>query len=463
MVLLAMGVVAAGTAGAVGSARGGAGSGAPAGHLLSAAQVRALNPSAPTAWTPTVPIDPKTLSSGPTPALAAAGSVVPGLAPTPSALNAASIHPTTPAPPGFRQQVVAAYANAAQVADSVDSNGSGGSALAVSPMPSPTQFDQALATLTPDQFSELYDAFLKVPGGFSGFAAELGQSGAKAPVPQPTSTARPGTFSVPGLSAHASGTGNTFTPATTETTDPAGNAANCPASAPGGNDGDDGIYAATLAVDIATVAAAVVPQSLVLGAYVLGEGATFTIPDPVNIIVQVLIGAGQIVRDTLIWLHQINADCTGGAQEEQVNNIFDNVNSLVTLIDSRTTGINNEEQLLYALVDSRNTLILNKIAAIQASLNLELKITIENDLLQGTSGAVADLEVPTSDGGYLNATPIGVQELVTAALGEEQTAGQAVNPAAPEDLASANAALAAQNYKAAFALYGQTYREIVGG
>ena len=254
-----------------------------------------------------------------------------------------------------------------------------------------------------------------------------------------------------------------YNPATTETTDPAGNAANCPASAPGGNDGDDGIYAATLAVDIATVAAAVVPQSLVLGAYVLGEGATFTIPDPVNIIVQVLIGAGQIVRDTLIWLHQINGDCTSGAQEEQVNVIFDNVNSLVTLVDSRTTGVNNEEQLLYALVDSRNTLILNKIAAIQASLNLELKITIENDLLQGTSGAVADLEVPTSDGGYLNATPIGVQELVTAALAEEQTAGQAVNPAAPEDLASANAALAAQNYKAAFTLYGQTYREIVGG
>ena len=100
---------------------------------------------------------------------------------------------------------------------------------------------------------------------------------------------------------------------------------------------------------------------------------------------QVLIGIGQIARDTLIWLHAINADCTGGAAEEQVGIIFDNVNSLIGLVDSRTTAIDNEEQLLYALVDSRNTLILDKIAAIQASLNLELKITIENDLLQGTA------------------------------------------------------------------------------
>ncbi|HVB93143.1 MAG TPA: hypothetical protein VND67_02410 [Acidimicrobiales bacterium] len=457
MVVLTMAVVAAATAGAVGSPRGGSGSGAPAGRLISAAQVRALGLFGTKAWTPIKPIDSKTLYAGPSPAAPAA---VPA---APTAVNAGSIHPTTPAPPGFRQQVVEVYANAVQVADSVDSNGAGGSVLAISPMPPTGEFDRALATLTPDQLSELYDAFLKVHGGFSSFADALGHSAVAALAPPSTTVALPSTLSVPGLTAHASGSGNTFPPATTETTDPAGNAANCPASAPGGNDGDDGIYAATLAVDIATVAAAVVPQSLVLGAYVLGEGATFTIPDPVNIVVQVLIGAGQIVRDTLIWLHQINGDCTAIAQEEQVNVIFDNVNSLTTLVDSRTTGINNEEQLLYALVDSRNTLILNKIAAIQASLNLELKITIENDLLQGTSGAVADLEVPTSDGGYLNATPIGVQELVTAALGEEQTAGQAVNPAAPQDLASANADLAAQNYKAAFTLYGQTYREIVGG
>ncbi len=355
---------------------------------------------------------------------------------------------------------MAAYSAAAQVADTISTGGSADAGIGVPSMPSVSEFSQALGTLSSAQISEVYDAFQKAPGGFAGFAAELSEVQNSIPgAQQPSSD----TSVRPALQADNSGTGNTFTAATTETTDAAGNAANCPASAPGGNDGDDGIFAATLAVDIATVAAAVVPQSLVLGAYVLGEGATFTIPDPVNIVTQVLIGIGQIARDTLIWLHAINADCTGGAAEEQVGIIFDNVNSLIGLVDSRTTAIDNEEQLLYALVDSRNTLILDKIAAIQASLNLELKITIENDLLQGTSGAVADLEVPASDGGYLDATPIGVQQLVTAALQSEQAAGQAVNPAAPEDLAAANADLTAQQYKAAFNLYGQTYREIVGG
>jgi len=228
----------------------------------------------------------------------------------------------------------------------------------------------------------VYDAFLKAPGGFAAFAGELSQMQSalpQAPIGGGNALIRPN------LAANASGTGNTFTAATTETTDAAGNAANCPASAPGGNDGDDGIYAATLGRRHRDGAAAVVPQSLVLGAYVLGEGATFTIPDPVNIVVQVLIGIGQIARDTLIWLHQINADCTGGAQEEQVNINFDNVKLSYYLVDSRTTGIDNEEQLLYALVDSRKHLILDKIAAIQASLNFELKITIENDPLAGTA------------------------------------------------------------------------------
>jgi hypothetical protein len=437
---------------------------APAGAaLLTGPDVRSLGLPTTIVWKATQPLDQSSLYAGPTTAAQAAAAA----SASQTVVQASSVHPAVAAPAGFRQQVEAAYADAVTESASAQSVNEGGTTLSAPAMPPTGEFDQALSTLTSDQVSELYDAFLKVPGGFAAFAAELEQAASATATP-PAGAAQPtGSVEALGsagsLSAHDSGTGNTFPQATTETTDAAGDEANCPASAPGGNDGDDGIYAATLAVDIATTAAAVVPQSLVLGAYVLGEGATFTIPDPVNIVTQVLIGAGQITRDTLIWLHQINSDCGNVAQEEQVNDIFDNVNSLVTLVDSRTTAIDNEEQLLYALVDSRNTLILNQIAAIQSSLNLELKVTIENDLLQGTSGAVADLEVPTAEGGYLNATPIGVQQLVTQALNEEQAAGQAVNPAAPEDLASANAALAAQNYKAAFNLYGQAYREIVGG
>ena len=156
---------------------------------------------------------------------------------------------------------MAAYSAAAQVADTISTGGSADAGIGVPSMPSVSEFSQALGTLSSAQISEVYDAFQKAPGGFAGFAAELSEVQNSIPgAQQPSSD----TSVRPALQADNSGTGNTFTAATTETTDAAGNAANCPASAPGGNDGDDGIFAATLAVDIATVAAAVVPQSLVL-------------------------------------------------------------------------------------------------------------------------------------------------------------------------------------------------------
>lgn len=361
------------------------------------------------------------------------------------AVALSSLKANIPAPPGFKNELLTMYSDAIKV---------GATTASFPQAPPVSTLKSSLNGLNSVELSLVYDAFQKSPGGVSGLLSDFGQM----VVGLPSSS----TLGSVGLIAHQSpGTGISFTGVTTETTDSAGNASNCPPGVPGGNYGQNAIYAATLAVDVAITADAVVPQSLVLGAYVLGEGATFTIPDPVNIVVQTLIGAAEIARDTLIWQAAINSDCTAGAQQEQIGIIFDNINSLIQLVDSRTTAIDNEEQLLYALVDSRNTLILNKIGALQASLNLELKVTIEEDLLQGAKGAISSVEVPAVDGGYLNATPIGVQSLVTQALASEQAAGQAINPSAPSTLASANTALAAGQYKQAFNLYAQAYQEIV--
>jgi hypothetical protein len=71
------------------------------------------------------------------------------------------------------------------------------------------------------------------------------------------------------------------------------------------------------------------------------------------------------------------------------------------------------------------------------------------------------VQIPAAQGGYLNAVPIGVQAIATNALAQMTEAGQAVNPAAPQDLAAANADLVAGKYRQAYALYAQTYKEIV--
>lgn len=383
-------------------------------------------------------------STGPAPS--------PAAAPTPAA-----------APPGFRAELVGLYAKAAQITATASAGITTG--VPVQQGPSVARYTQAVDAISAHDLAVVYAATRKVPG-FDGtmlayqqvIAEQAGNpTGVAAAVARAVGSTR-----ATGVAGHASpGTGITFTPATTETTDPSVNIASCPAGAPGGDYGEDSIYAANLVVDAFAITTSFVPDSIVQGNYVLGEGVTITIPDPGWVIIEAAQAAAQVARDTLVWRQAIANDCASNALAADIGVIYDNVASLTALVDSRTTAIDNEEQLLYALVDARNTLILNKIAVIQASLNLELKVTIEEDLLQSGHGAVADFELPSSAGGYLDATPIGVQELVTAALATTQQAGQSVNPAAAQDLASANAALAAHRYKQAFDLYGQTYREIV--
>jgi hypothetical protein len=258
-----------------------------------------------------------------------------------------------------------------------------------------------------------------------------------------------------------SSTTTTFAPATTSTTDPSINEASCPSPAPGGDYGEDGIYAAQVAIDVFTQTDAAVPQQLTIGAEVLGEGTTFTIPDPAWIIVAALLGAAQILHDTLAYDQAKSNDCNVADQEAVVTGIYNNVAYLTALVDSRTTALENEAELIYALVDTQTTQILNQLAAVQASINLQIKVVIEQDLLEPGTGSVVEVQIPAAQGGYLNAVPIGVQAIATNALAQMTEAGQAVNPAAPQDLAAANADLVAGKYRQAYALYAQTYKEIV--
>ncbi|MGH9017651.1 MAG: hypothetical protein ACRDY1_07880, partial [Acidimicrobiales bacterium] len=68
------------------------------------------------------------------------------------------------------------------------------------------------------------------------------------------------------------------------------------------------------------------------------------------------------------------------------------------------------------------------------------------------------LMLPTSMGGLLNATPVGVQEVVTTDIAGLQKQGVAVKAVAITDLAMANNYLAAGKYTLAWSYYARAYQ-----
>jgi hypothetical protein len=94
----------------------------------------------------------------------------------------------------------------------------------------------------------------------------------------------------------------------------------------------------------------------------------------------------------------------------------------------------------------------------QQSLDTQLNQRIES-ALAGVDPAAA-FEIPASAGGYLDATPIGVKQIVTNALTAMLANGQPVASTAHRDLALATDALTAKQYKKAFHYYQMAYQEI---
>jgi hypothetical protein len=96
---------------------------------------------------------------------------------------------------------------------------------------------------------------------------------------------------------------------------------------------------------------------------------------------------------------------------------------------------------------------------VTASTNDQLHIRVETELLSEHPAVAAEL--PVSAGGYLDAQPVGVQQVVTAALADATKAHQPISSAAPRNLAIADAALAAGEYKKAFHYYQLVYQAVI--
>jgi hypothetical protein len=122
---------------------------------------------------------------------------------------------------------------------------------------------------------------------------------------------------------------------------------------------------------------------------------------------------------------------------------------------------------LTTLVTQDNQQILNTLQS-ESSMTQQqydnlLRLQIEQALAgYGPVVPEAKFMLPVSQGGFLNATPVGVQEVVTTDLQAMLSIGAKVKPAAATDLAAGNAALAANppQYVSAWSYFAEAYQAL---
>jgi len=142
-----------------------------------------------------------------------------------------------------------------------------------------------------------------------------------------------------------------------------------------------------------------------------------------------------------------------------INNDNANTGAIVTNDNSNTTTIiNNDNVNTTAIVTNDNantaTILTNANANKTELRDLILRTQIEADLAMVDGAAVAALyELPNANGGYLDL----VMTIVTETIANIQAAGASVGNA-QSALNDANAAKAAGNFKAAYALYRKAYK-----
>jgi hypothetical protein len=126
-------------------------------------------------------------------------------------------------------------------------------------------------------------------------------------------------------------------------------------------------------------------------------------------------------------------------------------------IDTTAQGLTN-------LVSAGNQQILNAMQSnfttTQNEYNAELKRRIERAL--GSGVAQVQFKLPASMGGFLNSTPVGVQEVVNDDLHALQALKVTIQPSIVSQVNAANSALAAGQYLSAYASFMKAYQAFAG-
>lgn len=396
------------------------------------------------------------------------------LAATPSqaATVAKTVAALPPAPPGTVASWNAVYQSMYQalLATGVPQSQSGGTGQ----LPDPTSFDQLTASLSTVQKAELY-AVLSSNPNWKSLAATYNQLAASAAAHPLRASSNASTAT---QSSSASGSHPTFVyhsllpssfppspviptgsfqppPAPYVPTSPVGPATGivgCPSPAPGANYGQAAIYGATIAYDVVFSAANFAPTEFDLEVSPPPVGVDLVLPNPVRIVLAVVAGAAQLTEDALAFDEASWTNCTVGNWLTYLGNVDNTTLNTYMLMKQM-------ESTLASLETNVNTLH-GQVENVQQSIDDLLTLDIEQ-ALAAPAGSPPDAayELPASEGGNLNSTPVGVQSVVTATLAAAKKAGLPVNQAATRYLAIANSALDRGFYAAAYADYAYAYAQ----
>jgi hypothetical protein len=139
--------------------------------------------------------------------------------------------------------------------------------------------------------------------------------------------------------------------------------------------------------------------------------------------------------------------------------------ALATALSQSLHETDADAQQLTTLVTQGNQKIINTVNADFATAQQQYEEKLELEIEQGLAGwgpvvPTVQFVLPAVDGGFLNATPVGVQEVVTTDIADLQAIGVNIKAAAVTDLSDANADLATGQYLAAWSYYQQAYQLI---
>jgi hypothetical protein len=149
-----------------------------------------------------------------------------------------------------------------------------------------------------------------------------------------------------------------------------------------------------------------------------------------------------------------------------LNGVNTDANAIEAALGIDLTQILNEVDTdakgLTTLITADNQLVLNTLQSNfttqQNQFNANLTLQIEQGLSEWGSRVPQVLfMLPATMGGYLNSTPVGVQEVVTTSMNALVSIGAKISATAAKDLTLANAALVAKQYTTAYADYALCY------
>jgi hypothetical protein len=342
---------------------------------------------------------------------------------------------STAVPASLRQELEHLYAAATSYAGMPGRDSKGMTIVTAAPM-SVTAFNRSIDTMSSDHLTRLFES----ANSFHWQRADVELTALGRRLPPAKLATRLGAE----MAALSTSSGATAEPAASQTPpEPETfSAQDCSATAQQGDDGYDGLFAASVAYHIAEAAADAVFVD------------TAAIP---------IAFALEIPVQTIQLLINLNVLCSNTNIHGETEVIDKNVVAMENTAAAEQTLAGQIQQLegqIDQMLDTRTQTIVGQMNTAQASLNAAQQQAIEEALEGGGSTAIASYELPASLGGYLDSTPIGVQAIVTNAMASLQQANQPVNPTASSSLASANAALAAGQYKQAFFYYQAAYEAL---